>query len=72
MEVTFLKIKAKNTDLVVTMTRIFNDVIWKKNDISLRFFSGQSTSGCNPIDMQISILLCEVTERYIPLECFYG
>ena len=52
MEVIFLNIKAKNAAIVVTMASVFNDEIWKKNDISLRFFCGQSTNNSeNPVTL---------------------
>jgi hypothetical protein len=43
MEAVFLKIKAENTGLAVATASIFNDIIRKKNNISLSSLSSVST-----------------------------
>jgi hypothetical protein len=44
MAVIFAKIEAKNADVAVATASIFNDEIWKKNNISISSLFGQSTS----------------------------
>jgi hypothetical protein len=43
MAVIFSKIKAKNAAIARVKASIFNEEIWKKNNISLSYLSGQST-----------------------------